>query len=152
MSLGFEFPKPDLQFERSQGTREFLHWGCEIGTLRKEIDRQTHPNYFHWFGPTQNPLNLSINSLEGSLPPSLFQLPNLQVIDLSKNDFSSSISMNFNLPFLEIFDIFDNSFASMVPVGICINSTQIRIIDFAVNYFYGRIPSGFGNCSSLEHL
>ncbi|XP_028114341.1 phytosulfokine receptor 1-like isoform X5 [Camellia sinensis] len=97
-------------------------------------------------------LNLSINFLRGSLPPSLFQMSNLQVIDLSKNDFSGSIPMSINLPFLEIFDISDNSFESSVPVGICINSTRIRIIDFARNYFYGRIPSGFGNCSSLEHL
>ncbi|KAL7215308.1 hypothetical protein ACSBR1_027472 [Camellia fascicularis] len=97
-------------------------------------------------------LNLSINFLRGPFPPSLFQMSNLQVIDLSKNDFSGSISMSINLPFLEIFDISDNSFESSVPVGICINSTQIWIIDFARNYFYGRIPSGFGNCSSLEHL
>ncbi|KAI7995273.1 Phytosulfokine receptor 1 [Camellia lanceoleosa] len=55
-------------------------------------------------------LNLFINFLSGSLPPSLFQLSNLQVIDLRKNDFSGSIPMNFNLPFLEIFDISDNSF------------------------------------------
>ncbi|XP_028084273.1 phytosulfokine receptor 1-like isoform X2 [Camellia sinensis] len=60
--------------------------------------------------------------------------------------------MSINLPFLEIFDIFDNSLESSVPVGICINSTRIRIIDFAVNHFFGRIPYGFGNCSSLEHL
>ncbi|KAL7164195.1 hypothetical protein ACSBR2_040166 [Camellia fascicularis] len=33
-----------------------------------------------------------------------------------------------------------------------IGSTRIRIIDFPVNYFCGRIPSGFGNCSSLAHL
>ncbi|CAL5427496.1 unnamed protein product [Camellia sinensis] len=97
-------------------------------------------------------LNLSNNFLRGSLPPSLFQMPHLQVIDLSKNDFSGSIPMNFNLPFLEIFDISYNSFKSSVPVKICINSTRIRIIDFAVNYFFGGIPSGFGNCSSLEHL
>ncbi|KAL7180835.1 hypothetical protein ACSBR1_039823 [Camellia fascicularis] len=97
-------------------------------------------------------LNLSINFLGGSLPPSLFQLPNLQVIDLSKNDFSGSIPISINLPFLEFFDISDNSFENSVPVGICINSTRIRIIDFAVNHFFGRIPSGFGNCSSLEHL
>ncbi|CAL5354404.1 unnamed protein product [Camellia sinensis] len=97
-------------------------------------------------------LNLSINFLGGSLPPSLFQLPNLQVIDLSRNNFSGSIPMSINLPSLEIFDISDNSFESSVPVGICINSTRIRIIDFAVNYFFGGIPSGFGNCSSLEHV
>ncbi|KAL7263924.1 hypothetical protein ACSBR1_001974 [Camellia fascicularis] len=97
-------------------------------------------------------LNLSINFLRGSLPPSLFQMSNLQVIDLSRNDFSGSIPMSINLSILEIFDISDNSFESSVPVGICINSTRIRIIDFAVNHFFGRIPSGFGNCSSLEHL
>ncbi|KAL7163062.1 hypothetical protein ACSBR2_039207 [Camellia fascicularis] len=97
-------------------------------------------------------LNLSVTFLRGSLPPSLFQMSNLQVIDLSKNGLSGSIPMSINLPFLEIFDISDNSFESSVPMGICINSTRIRIIDFAVNHFFGRIPSGFGNCSSLEHL
>ncbi|GMP68402.1 hypothetical protein CsSME_00028030 [Camellia sinensis var. sinensis] len=60
--------------------------------------------------------------------------------------------MSINLPFLEIFDVSDNSFESSIPIGICINSTRIQIIDFALNYFYGRIPSGFGDCSSLEHL
>ncbi|CAL5427480.1 unnamed protein product [Camellia sinensis] len=97
-------------------------------------------------------LNLSINFLRGSLPPSLFQLPNLQVIDLSRNNFSGSIPMSINLPFLKIFDIAHNSFESSVPVGICINSTRIRIIDFSANYFFRGIPSGFGNCSSLEQL
>ncbi|KAI7981621.1 Phytosulfokine receptor 1 [Camellia lanceoleosa] len=60
--------------------------------------------------------------------------------------------MSINLSFLKIFDISNNSFQSSVPMGICIDLTRIRIIDFAVNHFFGRIPSGFGNCSSLEHL
>ncbi|KAL7246951.1 hypothetical protein ACSBR2_001961 [Camellia fascicularis] len=64
-------------------------------------------------------LNLSINFLEGSLPPSLFQLSNLQVIDLSKNDFSSSILISINLLFVESFDISDNSFENSVPMEIC---------------------------------
>ncbi|KAI7993322.1 Phytosulfokine receptor 1 [Camellia lanceoleosa] len=76
-------------------------------------------------------LNLFINFLGGSLPLSLFQLPNLQVIDLSKNDFSGSILISINLHFLEIFDISHNSFENSVPVGICINSTRIQIINFA---------------------
>ncbi|KAI7981623.1 Phytosulfokine receptor 1 [Camellia lanceoleosa] len=97
-------------------------------------------------------LNLSINFLRGSLPPSLFQLPNLQVIDLRRNNFSGSIPTSINLPFLKIFDIAHNSFENSVPVGICINSTRIRIIDFSSNHFFRGIPSGFGNCSSLEQL
>ncbi|KAL7181866.1 hypothetical protein ACSBR1_040722 [Camellia fascicularis] len=72
--------------------------------IGKEIDGQTQPSYFHWFGPTHN-------------PKPLYQFPR-----------------------------------SLVPVGICVSSTRIRIIVFPVNYFYGRIPSGFGNCSSLAHL
>ncbi|KAI7995601.1 Phytosulfokine receptor 1 [Camellia lanceoleosa] len=100
-------------------------------------------------------LNLSINFLGGSLPQSLFQLPNLQVIDLSKNDFSGSIPMSINLPFLEIFDISANSFESSVLVGICINSTRIRIIDFAVSYiswnsFSGPIPDVFRGFAQLQ--
>ncbi|KAL7180832.1 hypothetical protein ACSBR1_039820 [Camellia fascicularis] len=105
-------------------------------------------------------------------------MSNLQVIDLSKNDFSGSIPMSINLSFLEIFDISENSFQSSVPVGICINSTRIRIIDFALgqnflagdipedifqpprlnqlglqdNWFSGELNSGIGNLFDLVHL
>ncbi|KAA8532323.1 hypothetical protein F0562_032356 [Nyssa sinensis] len=97
-------------------------------------------------------LNLSHNFLKGSLPMLLFHLPNLEILDLSYNEFSGSIPMSINMPSIRFLNISDNSFDSLVPVGICKNSTRILHFNSAVNYLYGNLPAGFGNCSSLEHL
>ncbi|KAJ0666556.1 putative non-specific serine/threonine protein kinase [Helianthus annuus] len=75
-------------------------------------------------------LNLSHNYLKGPVPISLFRLPHLEVVDLSSNYFNG------------------DSF----PSGLCVNSTRIRDLRFAVNYFTGIIPPQFVYCTSLEHL
>ncbi|KAK4755982.1 hypothetical protein SAY87_009739 [Trapa incisa] len=97
-------------------------------------------------------LNLSRNLLNDRVPDSLLALPNLQVIDLSYNDFSGPIPTSTDLPSVQFFDISQNSFTGRLPVGICINSTRVRFLNLSVNYFSGDIPPGFGNCSLLEDL
>ncbi|KAK6931822.1 Leucine-rich repeat-containing N-terminal, plant-type [Dillenia turbinata] len=94
-------------------------------------------------------LNLSSNFLAGSLPDSLFQLPNLEVLDLSSNDFTGSLPLSINLPSIESFNISENSLVGYLPVNICDNSTRTSSIILSENHFYGDIPAGFGNCSSL---
>ncbi|CAK9166746.1 unnamed protein product [Ilex paraguariensis] len=97
-------------------------------------------------------LNLSHNFLHGSLPSLLLHLSNLEVLDLSNNDFSGLFPMSINLPSIQFIDISENSFEGLVPVGICNNSTRLTVLDMAVNNFSGNFPAGIGNCSSLEHL
>ncbi|KAK4756659.1 hypothetical protein SAY87_006786 [Trapa incisa] len=97
-------------------------------------------------------VNLSRNLLKESIPDSILRLPNLEVIDLSYNEFSGPVPMTFDLPSLRFFDISQNSLSGPLPVGICVNSTQVRFLNLSVNYFSGVIPSGFGNCGLLEDL
>ncbi|KAK3025799.1 hypothetical protein RJ639_041472 [Escallonia herrerae] len=97
-------------------------------------------------------LNLSHNYLRGSVPMSLFNLPNLEALDLSYNNFSGSVPTSINLPSIEYIDISENSFRGSIPAGICHNSTRIRSLLLAINYFSGNLPPEVGNCSSLEHL
>ncbi|CAI9275092.1 unnamed protein product [Lactuca saligna] len=97
-------------------------------------------------------LNLSRNFLKGPLPISIFHLSHLKVLDLSCNRFNGVLPVNVNLPALEELDISDNTFRGFLPSGLCVNSTGIRVLRFAVNYFSGTIPLEFENCTFLQHL
>ncbi|XP_048440803.1 phytosulfokine receptor 1-like [Pyrus x bretschneideri] len=98
-------------------------------------------------------LNLSQNYLIGTLPTALFRLRNLELLDLSFNDFSGPIPFGIDLPSIKFLDISQNLLNGSLPGSICDhNSTQLRVLNVAANYFSGNLPPGFGNCTSLEDL
>lgn len=97
-------------------------------------------------------LNLSTNFLKGPLPLSLFRLLNLQVLDLSYNEFYDPVPAVIQLPSIQTLNISENSLNGSLPNGICDNSSALRVLNLAVNYISGSLPPGLGNCSSLEEL
>ncbi|GMY18012.1 phytosulfokine receptor 1 [Fagus crenata] len=97
-------------------------------------------------------LNLSHNFLHNTLPYSLFHLQNLELLDVSSNDFSGSIPETIDLPSIKFIDMSQNSLNGSIPGGICINSTRIQHLNLAVNYFSGTLPSELVNCTSLQVL
>ncbi|XP_024995366.1 phytosulfokine receptor 1-like [Cynara cardunculus var. scolymus] len=108
-------------------------------------------------------VDLSSNKFDGVLPVSI-NLPALQVLDisdnyinihnldLSSNKFDGVLPVSINLPALQVLDISDNAIRGSIPAALCVNSTGIRLLRFAVNYFSGSIPPQLGNCLLLEHL
>ncbi|CAN8266778.1 unnamed protein product [Cochlearia groenlandica] len=97
-------------------------------------------------------LNLSRNFIRDTIPLSILSSPSLETIDLSFNDLTGKIPSSINLPSLQSLDLSSNGFNGSLPSHICRNSTEIRVVNLAVNYFAGDFPSGFGLCVSLEHL
>ncbi|WZZ73803.1 hypothetical protein YC2023_085173 [Brassica napus] len=97
-------------------------------------------------------LNLSRNFIRDSIPLSIFNLTALQTLDLSSNDLTGEIPNTVNLPSLQSLDLSSNKLNGSLPSHLCNNSTRIRVIKLAVNYFAGDFPPGFGNCLLLEHL
>ncbi|ESQ33087.1 hypothetical protein EUTSA_v10003581mg [Eutrema salsugineum] len=97
-------------------------------------------------------LNLSRNFIKESIPLSIFDLVNLQTLDLSSNDLSGEIPKSINLPSLQSLDLSSNKLNGSLPSHLCHNSTRIKVVKLAVNYFAGEFPSGFGKCVLLEHL
>ncbi|CAA7032518.1 unnamed protein product [Microthlaspi erraticum] len=97
-------------------------------------------------------LNLSNNSISGSIPPSVFYLVNLETLDLSSNDLTGQIPESLNLPSLINLALSSNMLDGSLPAHVCQNSTELRLIRLDSNAFDGDFPSGFEKCALLEQL
>ncbi|VAI55556.1 unnamed protein product [Triticum turgidum subsp. durum] len=123
-------------------------------------------------------LNLSRNSLSGSLPLELVSSSSIIVLDVSFNrltgalhELSSStparplqvLNISSNLlagPFpstiwktmdnLITLNASNNSFTGGIPTYFCNNSPSFTVLDLCFNKFSGSIPPGLGECSMLR--
>ncbi|XP_068309863.1 receptor-like protein 3 [Pyrus communis] len=97
-------------------------------------------------------LDLSYNLLSGELPLSLTS-GNIRTLDLSSNHFHGPIPSSFFMHAwnLTSFNVNNNSFSRYIPSSICLHSNPlIKVLDFSSNQFSGNIYLGFGRCSELQ--
>ncbi|KAA0067566.1 phytosulfokine receptor 1-like [Cucumis melo var. makuwa] len=97
-------------------------------------------------------LNLSDNFLTNSFPSNLFSLQNLEVVDLSSNDFYGYAPFNITSPSITFLDISKNKLIGEVDPGFCHIAKQIQALKLSSNRLHGKVLPGFGNCSFLEEL
>ncbi|CAN6173387.1 unnamed protein product [Urochloa humidicola] len=124
-------------------------------------------------------LNLSHNSLHGSLPMELVLANTITVLDVSFNRLAGPLqelqSSNPDLPLqvlnissnfftgqfpstwgamksLVSLNVSNNSFTGQIPSSICISSPSFTVLDLCYNKFSGNIPLELGNCSALRLL
>ncbi|XVF18625.1 hypothetical protein REPUB_Repub11eG0038600 [Reevesia pubescens] len=97
-------------------------------------------------------LSLGNCRLHGEFPSEVFQLPNLQHIDLGWNlGLSGYIpKTNFSRA-LKLLDLQYCGFRGSIPASFG-NLTQIMFIDLSGNSFAGQIPDVFGNLNKLTSL
>ncbi|KAL4621035.1 hypothetical protein ACB092_06G199000 [Castanea dentata] len=95
----------------------------------------------------------NLTQLEGSIPPSLGNCPNLQILNISQNNLSGFIPPQLiGLSSLSILlDLSHNSFTGKLPFEVS-NLKNINQLDISENNLSGEIPSSIGNCLSLEYL
>ncbi|KAG6652035.1 hypothetical protein CIPAW_06G155400 [Carya illinoinensis] len=93
-------------------------------------------------------LNLSHNFLSGSLPGYLFRLQDLEIIDISFNDFVDPI--NGGMCALSS-SIRDNGFSGPLKNGIA-NLSNLEKLDISSNLFSGILPDAFGSLTRLEQF
>ncbi|KAG7965129.1 hypothetical protein I3843_09G208400 [Carya illinoinensis] len=88
--------------------------------------------------PTLNMLDLRSNHFHGQFP---FFLPSVVYLDLSKNNFNSSIQKSIeNLPnTTNFFSLSSNKFNGIIPVSIC-NATYLQVLGLSNGSFNGIIP------------
>ncbi|GLT38718.1 hypothetical protein SLA2020_129480, partial [Shorea laevis] len=121
-------------------------------------------------------LSLSSCNLQGNFPSQVFQLPSLQLLDLSYNyylrgnlpqsNWSSPLKYLYleetsflgelpnsigNLKLLEELNLDSCQFHGLIPKSLA-NLTKITYLDFDSNLLQGQIPDVFGKMQKLTHL
>ncbi|KAJ9159254.1 hypothetical protein P3X46_024771 [Hevea brasiliensis] len=131
------------------------------------------PNWFWDITSTLSLLNASFNQLSGQLrnPFSVapfadvdfssnllggpIPLPDVEIelLDLSKNQFSGPIPQNISesMPNLIFLSLSDNQLTGNIPVSIG-DMLSLQVIDLSRNNLMGSIPASIGNCSFLKAL
>ncbi|XP_021823963.1 probable inactive leucine-rich repeat receptor kinase XIAO [Prunus avium] len=95
---------------------------------------------------------ISNNLLSGEIPPFWNNIQSLGWIDLSNNSLSGTIPRSLgSLTLLRFLDLFSNNFSGEVPS--LKNCTYLNILDLGDNKFSGPIPASIGeSMSSLQIL
>ncbi|KAM3220867.1 putative LRR receptor-like serine/threonine-protein kinase [Capsicum annuum] len=113
------------------------------------------PNFFSNFTSLvvlnfANNINLARNKLQGPIPT---QLENVNVIDLSLNNFVGSIPSKIGeAPGIRSISLSRNKIHGSIPESFCHASNVLQVLDLSNNSLSGTIQRNLGNCRSLIYL
>ncbi len=116
-----------------------------------------NPSACQWFGVSCSGghvigLQLPGNRLNGSIPPEIGLLKNLQELDLSDNSIIGPIPSEIGLmPYLQFLHLANNQLSDAIPPELG-NLENLRWLDLSNNRLTGNIPVTFGNLTSLGDL
>ncbi|OMO61692.1 hypothetical protein COLO4_33363 [Corchorus olitorius] len=114
-------------------------WGCGLGgTLTQGLCEFTH----------LQELDVSDNNLTGDLPECLSNLTSLEILGLSRNQFSGNISVLQSLTSLQSVDLSSNQFFG--DISALESLTSLQYLRLSNNHF--QIPSSLGPLFNLSQL
>jgi len=97
-------------------------------------------------------LNLYSNQLSGRIPPELGNLTNLEELDLSSNQLSGVLPAELgNLTHLQWLSLFWNELSGVLPAELG-NLTHLQWMDLSFNDFSGSLPWSLVNLTNLRDL
>ena len=97
-------------------------------------------------------LLLDNNQLSGEIPTGIGSLTSLRYLLLDRNELSGSIPTGIgSLTSLENLSLYDNQLSGSIPTEIG-NLTSLTNLNLQINEFTGSVPSSIGNLTSLTSL
>ncbi|KAK1439949.1 hypothetical protein QVD17_05774 [Tagetes erecta] len=91
-------------------------------------------------------LNLSNNSINGTIPASIFNFPNLQTLSLSSNFISGQLPETIPaLQSLQVLNLSNNNISGFVLRNFAENIPVNAVVDLSFNNLTGEIPQMFSN-------
>ncbi|KAF7152707.1 hypothetical protein RHSIM_Rhsim01G0083700 [Rhododendron simsii] len=98
-------------------------------------------------------LNFTNYNITESIPPSICDLKNLTMLDLSYNCFLGYFpTILYNCSSLQYLDLSQNYFVGPIPSNVDRLSSSLRYIDVGANSFSGDIPQAIGRLPELRFL
>ncbi|KAL5180793.1 putative LRR receptor-like serine/threonine-protein kinase IRK [Glycine soja] len=89
-------------------------------------------------------------SLSGHIDRGLLRLQFLQILSLSRNNFTGTIAPDLlSIGDLQVVDLSENNLYGPIPDGIFQQCWSLRVVSFANNNLTGKIPDSLSSCYSL---
>ncbi|PIA26896.1 hypothetical protein AQUCO_08600046v1 [Aquilegia coerulea] len=98
-------------------------------------------------------LDLSENSINGTIPKSLCKMFSLSLLDFSKNHLSGDLPRCWGgLVNLEVIDLTSNNLSGTIHASFFHAPMNLRTLHLGKNNFHGELPLSLKNCTSLSIL
>ena len=92
-------------------------------------------------------------SLSGHVDRGLLRLQSLQILSLSRNNFTGPINPDLHLlGSLQVVDLSDNNLSGEIAEGFFQQCGSLRTVSFAKNNLTGKIPESLSSCSNLASV
>ncbi|KAM1109032.1 hypothetical protein PS2_008487 [Malus domestica] len=102
--------------------------------------------------PKLNELLLDENHLNGTIPPSIFNIQNLQIMSLRSNQFSGELPHAWTMEsYMKFLDVGQNNLSGTIPTSLG-GLRSLEILKLNDNNFGGEIPDALQNCSNLASI
>ncbi|KAG2649815.1 hypothetical protein PVAP13_1NG133500 [Panicum virgatum] len=99
-------------------------------------------------------LLLQQNQLSGSLPPTIFNMSQLEHLSIVGNNLSGPLpggNQSFNLPRIQVMILSANQFTGRIPLGISRCQT-LQILSLSLNLFEDHVPAWLATLSQLNGI